>query len=372
MTRTLAIAAGRHDRRDCPLWFDPPDGAGETFVMAGDGDRGYAAQRAGAGAFLVVDEVAAGQTLRLRPTERRPREGGLSLAERGDALEIGLDGRSFATYRFGAGEPRPYFYPLHGPSGRAMTRGYPMVPDSPDESHDHPHHRGLMVAFGEVNGVDCWSELGGHGRIEHVAWERRSVGPAGVDLVERLRWTGSDGRPLLDERRRLTLYATSGVRLIDLEIALGPAGFAVLLGDTKEGGPLAIRVPSPIEGRRGGRIANAQGGVGEAETWGKRSAWVDYAGVIEGEEVGVALFDHPTSFRHPTHWHVRDYGLFCPNPFGRSAFTGDPGQRGDHVLGPGEQVVFRYRVCLHAGPDPLGQARARYCDYAYPPTAIWE
>ena len=372
VTRTLTIAAGRHDRRDCPVWFDPPEGAGESFVLAAAEDgREYGAQRAGPGAFLLLDELTSDRTLRLRPTGRSAPEGRLSLAERDGGLEIAVDGRPFATYRFGDAEPRPYVYPLFGPTGRSMTRGFPMLPDDPSESHDHPHHRGLMVAFGEVNGVDCWSETPGHGRIEHVAWERRSAGPSGVDLLERLRWVGPDGRELLHETRRLTLYAGSTVRLIDVEIELAPASFAVLLGDTKEGGPLAIRVPTPIEGRRDGRIVNAQGGVGEAETWGKRSAWVDYAGPIEGEEVGVALFDHPSSFRHPTYWHVRDYGLFCPNPFGRAAFTGDAGQRGDHVLAPSERVVFRYRVCLHAGPDPVGQARARYADYAYPPTASW-
>jgi len=36
----------------------------------------------------------------------------------------------------------------------------------------------------------------------------------------------------------------------------------------------------------------------------------------EGETLGVAIFNHPPSFRHPTSWHARTYGLFTANCFG--------------------------------------------------------
>jgi len=35
-----------------------------------------------------------------------------------------------------------------------------------------------------------------------------------------------------------------------------------------------------------------------------------------GKTVGIAVFDHPSNPRHPTTWHVRDYGLFAANPLG--------------------------------------------------------
>ena len=37
---------------------------------------------------------------------------------------------------------------------------------------------------------------------------------------------------------------------------------------------------------------------------------------VEGKTVGVAILNHPDSFRFPTTWHVRTYGLFAANPFG--------------------------------------------------------
>ena len=61
-----------------------------------------------------------------------------------------------------------------------------------------------------------------------------------------------------------------------------------------------------------------------ANVWGKRSNWVDYSADLDGEKLGVAMFDHPGNPRHPTYWHARDYGLFALNPFGSNAF--DPKQ----------------------------------------------
>src|SRR5207244_9176593 len=91
------------------------------------------------------------------------------LVEREESFGITVGGAPFTTYRFATDGVRPYFYPLLGPTGVAMTRDYPMVADTPGESTDHPHHRSLYVAFGEVNGVDIWSEppSPNTGRIVH-------------------------------------------------------------------------------------------------------------------------------------------------------------------------------------------------------------
>jgi hypothetical protein len=375
VTRILEVHAGEHERRDCPVWANLPDdsaGATPTLVDEANGTR-VPAQRLGDRVLFIVDRLERGAR-RVYRLESGPADlDGVSLTEKDDAFQIAVRGQPFTTYHFGPALVRPFFFPLIGPSGVGMTRSFPMVEGLTGESTDHPHHRSLYVAFGEVNGVDVWAESPHQntGRIAHVGWASASSGPAAVELNERLRWLDGAGTPLLEELRRVVVYATRNVRLLDLEIDLRPARAAVLFGDTKEGGPLALRVASPIEGSRGGLIQNAYGGRRERETWGKRSPWVDYSGTIDGEVVGVAIMDHPTSFRHPTWWHVRDYGLFAANPFGTSAFTGDPGQRGDHVLPPGQSLTFRYRVCLHRGDADAGQLGDHYQDYANPPMARW-
>jgi hypothetical protein len=373
--QVLEVHAGEHDRRDCPVWADLPagwSGATPTLVDESTG-TGVPAQRIGDRLLLIVDRLDRGVRRAYRFGSGPSIVGGVSLTERDDSFEIAVGGQPFTTYHFGPALVRPFFFPLVGPSGVAMTRGFPMVDGISGESRDHPHHRSLYVAYGDVNGVDVWAEPPhpNTGRIAHVGWQSAGSGPAAVELEERLRWLDGAGTPLLEERRRAVVYATRNVRLLDLEIELRPARVAVLFGDTKEGGPLALRVASPIEGVRGGLIQNAYGGRRERETWGKRSPWVDYSGTINGGVVGIAIMDHPTGFRHPTWWHVRDYGLFAANPFGTSAFTGDPSQRGDYVLPPGQSLTFRYRVCLHEGDADTGHVGDHYHDYANPPDFRW-
>ncbi len=371
----LEIDAGEHDRRDCPVFVPAPaDLATGPLVLVPDGGGApIPVQRLGDRLAFVVDRLNRGARRRCRLEVGGSDVEGVRLIEHPDTIDVTVRGKPFTTYRYGQDEVRPYFYPLYGPIGTPMTRSFPMETGVQGESTDHPHHRSLYIAFGEVNGVDVWAEPPNPntGRIVHRGWDGAVAGPVAAQLKERLQWTDSNGTPLLEERRSVVAYATEGAHLLDLDIDLRPSKSAVLFGDTKEGGPLAVRVASAIEGSRGGLIQNAYGGRRERETWGKRAPWVDYSGFLGHGTVGVAIMDHPSSFRHPTWWHVRDYGLFAANPFGTSAFTGDPSKRGDFVLAPGETLGFRYRVCLHVGNADEAEIAERYHDYANPPTTTW-
>ena len=372
---TLRINAGEHTRHECPVRLPLPENlpAGPLWLERDGTAARLPAQRVGDQLLVVLDRLSRGESALYHLASGDEAPGGVRVTESNERLDVAIDGAAFTSYHVAASGVRPYFYPLLGPGGVAMTRSYPMLKDVAGESRDHPHHRSLYVAFGEVNGVNVWAEgsEGGVGRIVHRGWDGLVDGPAGADLRESLQWVDAQDFPLLDERRHVAVYRTSSVRLLDVEIVLTPSRFGVLFGDTKEGGPLALRINSALEGKHGGLIENAYGGRREAETWGKRSPWVDYSGALDGSVVGVAIMDHPTSFRHPTYWHVRDYGLFAANPFGISAFTGDPAQRGEVVLIPGQTLTFRYRVCLHRGDAAAGEVAEHYHDFANPPLATW-
>src|SRR3989304_4465546 len=43
----------------------------------------------------------------------------------------------------------PIGWPIIGPTGKEMTRRYPMA-EAPDERKDHPHHRSLWFTHGDV------------------------------------------------------------------------------------------------------------------------------------------------------------------------------------------------------------------------------
>jgi hypothetical protein len=154
--------------------------------------------------------------------------------------------------------------------------------------------------------------------------------------------------------------------MMDVAIDLKAEHEPVLFGDTKEGGILAVRVVGTMDVPRGGRIENSYGGIDEAETWGKAAHWCDYSGPAGDSVSGIAIMDHPRSFRYPTHWHVRNYGLMTANPFGYAAYT-DGAKNGEYLLKHGETLPFRYRIVIHAGDASEGDIRARYLDFVSPP-----
>jgi hypothetical protein len=173
-------------------------------------------------------------------------------------------------------------------------------------------------------------------------------------------WLKPDGKPLLTETRTMTFYSNPMLRIIDFDFDLA-AIEQVVFRDTKEG-TFAMRMATALEEPpasskagglpRTGKLLNAQGGLGEANVWGKRSEWVDYSGEIAGEKVGVVMMDHPGNPRHPTYWHSRGYGLHSINPFGVSDFLNDKSQNGSLTIEPGKHVRFRYRVIIHPGRGP--------------------
>ena len=62
--------------------------------------------------------------------------------------------------------------------------------------------------------------------------------------------------------------------------------------------------------------------------------------------------------RHPTWWHVRDYGLFAANPFGQHDFEKLPDKTAGNLMVPaGKSVTFRYRFYLHEGDEQQGEGR---------------
>ena len=85
---------------------------------------------------------------------------------------------------------------------------------------------------------------------------------------------------------------------------------------------------------------------------------------MEGKTVGIAIFDHPQNPRHPTWWHVRDYGLFAANPFGQHDFESLADKTAGNLTVPaGKSVTFRYRFYLHEGDEQQAKVAERYKQY---------
>lgn len=105
-------------------------------------------------------------------------------------------------------------------------------------------------------------------------------------------------------------------------------------------------------------------GLKNQAAWGRPAAWVDYHGPIDGEILGIAILNHPSSFQFPTRWHVRDYGLFAANPFGAKSFPGASSSGTAAVIHAGDSLQLKYRVVLHKGDEIDGKISEKFLEYS--------
>ena len=303
---------------------------------------------------------------------------GVQITSGDDKLRVEINGKLFTEYYF-KDVPRPFCYPLLGPGELPMTREWPMK-----VGEDHRHHRSFWYAHGNVNGIDFWSEEKGFGKTVHEKFTEIKSGKKFGVIKSQNKWVAPDGTMVCTDDRTLKIYnRPENERLFDFEITLhAPKEKEVVFGDTKEGS-MAIRVASSmrvIDGKNkagGGRIALSTGIFDNSETalaarsakhedstWGKRADWCDYSGPVDGKMVGIAIFDSPKNPRHPTWWHVRDYGLFAANPFGIHEFEKQPKGAGNLTIPAGKSVTFRYRFYLHEGDEKQAKVAEHYHEFA--------
>jgi Family of unknown function (DUF6807) len=290
-------------------------------------------------------------------------------------INVIVGGKPFTTYYFDPRVAKPYFMPLRSAQGTIITRGFPIgntVP--PEHQHDRnlePHQRPMYFGHGDVDGVDFWGEATYpkwsdgtvFGRTVLAKIESVKSGPDSGDIRALFHLVGPRGRILADETQAFVFRGDRQTRMIDCKFTItANHGADVTMGDTKEGS-FALRLVPQLYSPPG-HMVNSAGGVGEKEIWGKRANWVDYYGKVGTEEVGVAIFDSPKSFRHPTYWHARGYGLFAANPFGIREFTGDPNQDGSWTIPQGKSLTLQYHVLIHHGNDKQAHVAEAYQRYA--------
>jgi hypothetical protein len=247
------------------------------------------------------------------------------------------------------------------------------------EANDHVHQRSFWFTHGSVNGVDFWMEGPKAGKQIHKEFVRVESGKQAV-IVTRNDWVLPGGEKILEDERRVAFFPLGESRVIDFDITLTATGGPVTFGDTKEG-TFGLRIAESMRADRKmgkGRITNSEGRSDDistaraprTNTWGRRASWVDYTGPVthaSGKEeiLGIAILNHPASFRYPTYWHVRPYGLFAPNPFGVHDFEEkSPQGAGNHTLPQGQSITFKYRVIFHKGGMDEAQIKRAFDEYA--------
>lgn len=301
---------------------------------------------------------------------------GFSISCEASKVTINYAGKLVTNYRFrddAAG--KPYFWPVIGPTGKSMTRAFPM--ETVDgEQHDHPHHRGIWFGHQGVAGTDTWLEvasknykddrqkafLASLGSTAHTAFTEISATEQRAVIRSNNDYLDSSGKQLMADQRSMIFQMSDGNLILDFDIMLVAKYGDVELEDKKDAG-LNVRVPTTMSLKDGeGHIINSVGDR-DGDTWSKIAAWVDYHGPVQGEHLGIAFLNHPSSFRHPTRWHVRDYGLFTANAFGPHSLDANA-ESGTFTLKNGESVQLRHRIILHQGDEKAASIAEAYRAYA--------
>ena len=252
-------------------------------------------------------------TYTLRPANPRlPRRLPASALERNDNnIKILVDGKLFTEY-LSDQATKPYYYPVIGPTGAAITRNHPMKKVA-GETQDHNHQRSFWFTHGNVNGYDFWASdplnppKTNYGTIKETAKKTLVAGPV-LGLIRTTDdWLGPDGKRVCEDERIVTIYNTPMARVLDFDITVKAGDGPVTFGDTKEG-MFGLRVASSMDvaGNKKtktpgkGKITNAEG-ITDTEAWGKASPWVDYVGTGRRRDRGRRHPQPPRQLPLPDH-----------------------------------------------------------------------
>ncbi len=391
-SRSITVSAPDCDYRDYPITVtvSAPDAArGAVLTHAAGQNIPCTFWRDGGNVMLtwIIAELKKGATIAYKVEfVDKPVffTRGVGLDQKADGVDVMINGGLFTRYII-TGASKPYCYPVLAADGTPVTRNYPMGENEYEKKMkdlDHPHQRSLWFTHGNVNDVDFWLEFSGRefdlkpsdkaGKCVHRTFEALESGAAMGRLRAVTDWIGPDKKKICEDTRELRFYNVANGRMLDWDITIKAPDAPVKFGDTKEGmfglrTATSMKVDAKkLDPKAGGRIINAEG-LTDAKAWGMSSPWVDYCGPIGSKTYGIAVFDHPSSFRHPTYWHVRTYGLFAANPFGLHDFPNGKGKDGSHTIEKGGSITFRYRLFIHEGTTEEAGIAQVWQQFAKPP-----
>ncbi len=292
-------------------------------------------------------------------------------------IDVTIGGKLFTTYYFASTVAKAYLMPLQTASGAVISRPFPVGNEvsSADRKTPsfEPHQRPLYFAHGDINGLDFWAEAAfqkyyrnhshhAYGHMSSPKIEEIHSGPESGRIRATFSLDGPGNEVVGEETQTFIFKGDDRTRTIDCDFRLRADHGPIVMGDTKEG-TFGIRLGPDLSAPRGHMI-NSHGAEGEPQIWGKPADWVNYYGTVSGHDVGIVVFDHPKSFRHPTTWHARAYGLLAANPFGLREFTKDPDKDGSWTIPEGKSLEFRYRVLIYDGQLSPEQINRAYQEYA--------
>jgi hypothetical protein len=256
-----------------------------------------------------------------------------------------------------------YFHPLKTPAGVIVTEVGPS---------DHPHHRGVFLAWVEMRGAidaDFWG-WGAHApkdgrRIVHRGIRKIPDG-SGNGFISINQWLAGE-EIVIDEQLRAEARTIRNITVLDLQYTLDPKFDTKLARWAFSGFCVRTRLDGNLEAfDRDGRVDRPNPSHVKPETDWPASMWYAYqlrgvnrAAGDGGVTIGVAVVDHPKN--PPALWH-NHRGIGMLNPCIVAP--------GEVVLKKNEPLVLRYRVMAFDGELPREQIQRLAEDFRknYPPS----
>ena len=310
-------------------------------------------------------------------------------------VDVTIDGIFFTSYLYGAELKKPSLYPIMSPKGNFITRGWPLAP-RPGERVDHPHHLGLWMNFGDLNGVDFWNNSnsigpehkGPFGTVRHKAVLKARGGSQVGTLDVVSEWVGPDGNVMLLDTTYFRFTGQGTDRQIDRRTVLKAIGKNANFRDNKEGfmglrlcrqlehpstkpevytdaNGAATAVPAMNNAGVTGLYTNSEDLKGDS-VWGKPAEWCMVNGVVNNEPLTVLMIDHPKNPGFPAFWHARPYGLFAINPLGASVFSNGAVEM-NLSIPAGKTVTFQYGIEIQSGRQlKADDAERKFAQFSAP------
>ena len=127
-------------------------------------------------------------------------------------VEFRIGSDLVGRYHIDPAAAKPFFWPVNAPGGIPVTRAWPMQKGQPGESADHIHQKSVWFCHGDVipegmplkhkiknvDGVDFWSEVKGHGRIVCTKVAEPNLAQGRGFVVTQNEWRTADDTKILD------------------------------------------------------------------------------------------------------------------------------------------------------------------------------
>ncbi|MCZ6674607.1 MAG: PmoA family protein [Verrucomicrobia bacterium] len=245
-----------------------------------------------------------------------------------------------------------FIHPIYSPSGKVLTDDFPI---------GHVHQHALFSAWTRATFkhemVDFWNQAGGIGLVEHVKIKEVKKASFEVELQQISKKQG----PAIREEWEVSVIDSSDPFIIDLEIEQACATNDEVYLHPYHYGGFAFRGSAHwseedeahYEGSM--KVLTEEGITDVEKSNHTRPRWIAVHGLIDGEESGLVIMDHPSNFRHPQPIRVHP-----KMPY----FVFSPVVEGSFILKPGFTYTTRFRIVTFDGEPDAKRIEKWYKDFS--------